>query len=112
MGTGRLGLSWGGLFAGPLAWAASTQINYMLVPWQCAHGVPIVPTLAVVLAIVALAGGVLSWRSGGGEAGSRPEPEARTEHFVATLGVLAAALFALVILMQGLAGLILDGCVR
>ena len=112
MGTVRLGLSWGGLFAGPLAWAASTQVNYLLVSWQCTHEVPIVPTLAVVLAIGALAGGVLSWRAGGGETGSTPKPEAKTDHFVATLGVLAAALFALVILMQGLAGLILDGCVR
>ena len=46
MGMVRLGLSWGGLFAGPLAWAASTQVNYLLVSWQCTHEVPIVPMLA------------------------------------------------------------------
>ena len=58
-------------------------------------------------------GGALSWRAErSGGAAFKPEREVETERFVATLGMLAAGLFALVILMQGSAGLIIDGCVR
>lgn len=106
------GASWGGLLAGPLAWTVSTQLNYVLVPWQCTHGVQLVPMLSVILAVLALLGGVLSWHAGRiGRAAFRPEREG-VQRFIATLGMLAAGLFALVILAQGSAGLVLDGCVR
>ena len=109
----QLGTSWGGLLAGPTAWAVSTQHNYVLVPWPCAHSMRIVPALSFGLAAIALLGGVLSWRAGRmGGAAFKPEREAGTERFVARLGMLAAGLFALVILMQGSAGLIIDGCSR
>jgi hypothetical protein len=109
----RLGTSWAGLFAGPLAWGVSTQLNYVLASWQCAHQVRIVPVVAFVLALLALLGGALSWRAArSGGASFKPERDTRSERFVATLGMMAAGLFALVILMQGAAGLILDGCVR
>ena len=91
----------------------STQFNYLLVPWQCAHAAPIVPASPLVLAALSLLGGALSWRAErSGGATFKPERAVETERFVATLGMLAAALFALVILMQGSAGLIIDGCVR
>ena len=38
--------------------------------------------------------------------------EPRTETFVANISMLAAGLFALVIMMQGSASLILSGCLR
>ncbi|MBZ9811563.1 hypothetical protein LB542_26915 [Mesorhizobium sp. BR1-1-9] len=109
----RLGTSWGGLLSGPLAWAVSTQLNYSLVPWQCNHQVPVVLPLALLLALFSLMGGALSWqakRQGG--AAFKPERTRGTEHFVASLGMLAALLFALVIIMQGSAALILDECLR
>lgn len=109
----RVGTSWAGLLAGPLAWAASTQLNYALVEWQCQHKLHVIPFAALALAILALSGGALSWRAWRrGGASFKPEREAGTERFVATIGMLIAALFALVIAMQGSASLVLDECTR
>ena len=57
------GFSSAGIFAGPAAWIVSTQANYALVPWDCAHQVGIVPILALGLAAVSVAGGLLSWHA-------------------------------------------------
>jgi hypothetical protein len=107
----RTGVSWAGLFAAPIAWAISTQLNYMLAPWGCEHHLQLVPLAALVLAILAIFSGVLSWRAfrSGGAALER-ERSLRAERFVAMIGLLAAALFALVIVMQGAAALVLTGC--
>lgn len=108
-----LGTSWGGLLSGPLAWAVSTQLNYALVHWQCNRQVPIVLPIALALALLSLLGGALSWRAKRhGGAAFKPQRTRGTEHFVADLGILSALLFALVIIMQGSAALILDGCLR
>ncbi|MGT2466763.1 hypothetical protein ACVOMV_19780 [Mesorhizobium atlanticum] len=62
---------------------------------------------------VFLLGGALSWRAKRqGGAAFKPERTRGTERFVADLGILAALLFALVIIMQGSAALILDECLR
>jgi hypothetical protein len=107
-------LSWAGLLSGPLAWALSTQINYALAPWQCASRSFPVPWIALGLAVFALAGGVLSWRAARAASEAAPDlpRNAATEHFIASIGSLTAILFALVILLQGFAGLIFDGCER
>ncbi|MER9722388.1 MULTISPECIES: hypothetical protein [unclassified Mesorhizobium] len=109
----KKGTSWGGLLSGPMAWAISTQLNYALVPWQCNRQVPVVLPVALVLAVLSLLGGALSWRAKRqGGAAFKPERTRSTEQFVADLGMLAALLFALVIIMQGSAALILDECLR
>ncbi|ESX06212.1 hypothetical protein X769_05640 [Mesorhizobium sp. LSJC268A00] len=109
----KMGTSWGGLLSGPMAWAISTQLNYALVPWQCNRQVPVVLPVALVLAVLSLLGGALSWRAKRqGGAAFKPERTRSTEQFVADLGMLAALLFALVIIMQGSAALILDVCLR
>ncbi|MER8392494.1 hypothetical protein NKH98_13305 [Mesorhizobium sp. M0833] len=109
----RLGTSWGGLLSGPLAWAVSTQLNYAVVEWQCAHGIPVIPVVALMLTVLALLGGALSWRARQqGGAAFKPDRARGTEDFVANIGILSALLFALVIVMQGAASLILDGCLR
>ncbi|HWK65060.1 MAG TPA: hypothetical protein VNS34_08980 [Rhizobiaceae bacterium] len=109
----RTGVSWAGLLAGPLAWALSTQLNYALVSWQCAHELPVIPLVALALVLICLAGGVLSWRAlrlGG--ASFRPDRTIGTERFLALIGILSALLFGLVVLMQGAASLVLDSCIR
>jgi hypothetical protein len=107
------GTSWAGLLAGPSAWAISTQMNYALVGWQCRSQVPVIPFAALALLLVALAGGALSWRAWRhGGASSKPQRGLDTERFVSMVGLLVAALFAAVILMQGMASLILDWCMR
>ena len=104
------GLSWAGLLSGPGAWALSTQLNYALVPWDCPRQLGVVPWTALLLVLFALGGGALSWR-----ALRRPDivarPE-RTARFIALLGIWAALLFALIVALQGSAGLVFTGCER
>jgi hypothetical protein len=102
-----------GLWIGALSWATSTQLNYALVSWVCSSGVRITPFIAGALAVVALLGAAIS-----GVAFRRRRerietqtPAAGTPHeMLAVIGIIAGVLFALIILMQGLAGLFLTGC--
>ena len=108
--------AWAGIYAGPGAWAVSTQANYALVPWVCANKVNLIPVVALVLAAVALAGAFLSWRSWRSAAVERSEIGAgiveAPRPFLGVLGTLVGILFALVIITQGAAGLVLNGCER
>jgi hypothetical protein len=109
------GLPSAGLYAGPAAWFISTQGNYALVPWVCAHKLPVIPILAVVLMAVSLFGAFLSWRAlaSDGPVSQADWAEAGRPHrFVAAVGIMMAVLFALVILVQGAAGLVFNGCER
>jgi hypothetical protein len=110
---GRNAFSAAGVFVGPIAWLISTQANYALVPWICAHdAVLLVPVLAVGPALTTLLGGFLSWHAwrGTSSAAERSSSEAEGPYrFLAGLGVLMTILFALIILMQGAAGLVLGG---
>jgi hypothetical protein len=109
------GLPSAGLYAGPIAWFVSTQGNYALTPWMCANKTPVVPMLAAVLVAVSLLGGFLSWRA---YASASPVPpldvtgSGRPHRFLAAVGIMMALLFALVIGVQGVAGLVFDGCER
>ncbi|WP_262297890.1 hypothetical protein [Microvirga sesbaniae] len=109
------GLPSAGVFAGPIAWLADTQVNYAAVPWVCAHQVPFIPVFAAAMAVISLAGGYLSWRGYASEAPT-PAPDStgagRPHRFVALMGIAIAVLFTLVILLQGAAGLVFHGCER
>lgn len=106
------GTSWAGLLAGPLAWGISTQLNYALADWQCRYQWSVVPLAAALLVLIAVAGAMLSWRAWRHGGASFKPLRRDTERFVAMLGVLTAALFALVVAVQGAASLILDTCTR
>jgi hypothetical protein len=109
------GLPSAGLYAGPLAWFVSTQGNYALTPWMCANKTPVVPMLAAVLFVICLAGGLLSWRalaSANSVPQADPTGAGRPHRFVAALGIMMAVLFALVIAVQGVAGIVFNGCER
>lgn len=111
---GSRGLSWAGLAAGPGAWAVSTQGNYALAAPQCLMGVYPVPWFALLLAIVALAGSVMSLlayrRTMLDPADGARKP--RTEVFVSLLSLGLSLLFMVVILLQAYAGLVFTGCER
>ena len=110
----RAGVSWAGLAAGPGAWAVNTQLGYSLVPWVCANKLPLNPAIALALALVALAGGLLSWRAlrSGRPADAETQGGGHPHDFLAAMSVLTAVLFAAVILTQGAAGLLMHGCER
>jgi hypothetical protein len=104
----RGAVNWAGLAAGPAAWAASTQANYALSSFPVASHTALIPVIAAVLAAMAAAGAVSSWI-----AWREPIPQLVSElngvphDFVAGLGASAGALFAIVVAMQGIAGLVL-----
>jgi hypothetical protein len=109
------GLPSAGLYAGPAAWFVSTQGNYALTPWMCANKMPIVPILAAILVALSLFGGFLSWRAfaAARSVPARDETGAGRPHrFVAAIGIMMAALFALTITVQGIAGVVFTGCER
>jgi hypothetical protein len=98
------GTTWAGVLGGPLAWFASQQVSYALVPWAC-HGGPLIAihlTNLVALAVVAVAG-ALAWRdwrrasNGVSDEGAPPEGRAR---FLGLVGLTLSSLFGLVIAAQ------------
>jgi hypothetical protein len=108
------GLPSAGLYAGALSWMASTQANYALVPVVCSHkGIWLVPLLSLCLAVISVLGGLLSWRALAVRY-VHPETHAggRPHYFLAWVSSGSAALFAAVILLQGVAGIVLQGCER
>jgi hypothetical protein len=117
----REGVDVAGLIGGPAAWAVSTQLNYALAPLACRYTTLIIALPAAALVLLALAGGVLSWPAWQRHSGTTgimtthamfTQEDGRAQKFVAALGVLSAVLFAVVIIMQGVAALVLNGCMK
>ena len=109
------GLPSAGIFAGPAAWVMSTQANYALVPWTCAHQIRLIPIVALVLTLASLVGGLFSWlayRTSSITPAHDTTGGGRPHRFVAVIGMGIAALFAVVILVHGAAGLVFHGCER
>jgi hypothetical protein len=90
-----------------VAWGANTQLGYSLVSWACAHDARLIlPLLALVFATFSTMGGFLSWR-----ALAVSDSAGRSASILlARIGMLSAALFALAIVLQGVAGVVLTGC--
>jgi hypothetical protein len=109
------GLPSAGIYAPPGAWFVDTQFNYAAVPWVCAHQVPLIPIVALVMAAISAFGGFLSWRAYTAAAPT-PLPDStgagRPHRFVALMGIAIAALFTIIILIHGVAGLVFHGCER
>jgi hypothetical protein len=101
-----------GIFAGAIAWFVNTAGNYALAGILCGWGLPPVLFVSAVTLGITVWGGTLSWqallRSGPVPAGHGGAPR----RMLAALGVMSAALFAAIILIQGAAGLVFDGCER
>lgn len=110
------GKTWAGVLGGPLAWFASQQVSYILVPWAC-HGGPLNAIhLAnlVALAIVALTG-AFSWRewrrAGWHVSDERAPPEGR-QRFLGLMGLTLSGLFGLVIITQTTGAFFFGPCER
>ena len=105
---------WTGILAGPLAWAADLGISYALVKWTCLSGRQEVLPLVTLAALALVAGGAwTSWIalrrtvSDVPEDGGEPRQRAR---FMAILGLVSSALFALTILAAAIPQGVLDAC--
>jgi hypothetical protein len=106
--------AWAGLVAGPGAWAIGTQVKYSYVSLACAdHPVLVTVGITLLSAILAVLGGVISWRAWKTfrEAERVVPPDGReAREFLAAISILMAALFTAVILVQGAAGFVFHGC--
>jgi hypothetical protein len=109
------GTPWAGIAAGPAAWAADTQLNYALVPWACAHGRNVILVIAGVLAVMSLLGALsscLAWRRHDGPGMHIPEQDGHPRHLLSGIGTAAGLLFAIVIVLQGVAAVMVSPCLR
>lgn len=103
-----------GLITGPFAWAVSTQLNFALVPWVCHTGNRLaIPAVALVLILISLVGAFAS-RELEEPSGSPPGPDTpqagMPSQMLAIVGAISGILFAIIIALQGVAGLFLTGC--
>jgi len=102
--------SWSGLFGGAGAWFASQQAGAWKVLPQCAdHGLWVVAINVVALA-VALGAATLSWRVR--HVPDTSEMRAERMNFIAVMCAGIAVLCTLAIVLQGLAGVVFQGCER
>jgi len=88
---------------GPACWAISMQLGLMVPYGQCGSHLPIAPIATFPLLLVALAGGIVSWRS--------PWPT-DAGAFAARLCALVSVVLGFALLLQTMAGLMLTGCER
>jgi hypothetical protein len=113
-GAQRSPLYWAGVALGPAAWAINGQAIYALTPQACSGAAWTTIVLAIVLAVIAAAGTLISLRAVDRDAQAE-WTEAQggwARNFMAWLGVGSGVLFALVILNQLAATLLISPCSR
>ncbi|MBB4380490.1 hypothetical protein [Bradyrhizobium sp. SBR1B] len=107
-------LYWAGVALGPLAWGINLQGVYALAHFSCETTKLTGTIMSAVLVVVALAGTVISARAvrrgAGAEWTDAQGGGPRT--FMAWLGVSSGVLFALVIVNQLAASLMISPCLR
>jgi hypothetical protein len=107
----RLAASWAGLAAGPLAWAALLEVNYVLSYVACEqrHTWMLHLGTASALALVAL-GALAAWWARPSHDGSLSSTAEARARFMTTGGLALCAGFALVILATEVPALVLHPC--
>jgi hypothetical protein len=118
----RITALWVGLLAGPLAWAALLETNYVLSYVACEQRQTWMLHLAAVVALAVVAGAaVLIWRAAPDGLSAEREREVSTDpaetaivraRFMAIAGLALCAWFALVILTMEIPVLVLEPCTR
>lgn len=99
---------WTGVVAGPVAWLVMHQGLGNAIYFDCRLGNPGAAMGVGLACLLILAlGGWLSWQARRSPS-HNPEPQAR--FFLSIVSMLLCALFAVVVVLQVLAGLILPGC--
>jgi hypothetical protein len=105
---------WAGILAGPVAWALDLTISYAIVKWTCGGQRTAVLHLITIAALLMTSGGAAaSWRAlqqapaGSSDDGPRSIDRGR---FMALLGLVCCALFALAMIGNAIPRLMLDAC--
>jgi hypothetical protein len=110
----RDGLLWFAVLAGPLAWALTEQLSYMLAPTACWTGRQILLYLVPLGTLLIVLAGALIARSPekGKPEGSTAEglPEDSRVRFMAAAGFWLCLAFALAILAESVPTLVLRVC--
>lgn len=105
---------WTGVLAGPTAWALDLGLSYSIVQWTCGGGPPIVLHVISAAALLMIAGGALAaWSAlelaprSDREDGNLPAERGR---FMAVLGLVMCAFFAVVVIATDVPRWVLDAC--
>jgi hypothetical protein len=105
---------WAGVLAGPTAWALDLTVSYSIVQWTCGGGPRVVLHLITIASLAIVGGGAFaSWRAlslappSGRKDESGPEDRGR---FMAGLGLLMCALFAILVVATAIPLWVLDAC--
>lgn len=113
--TGKILLQWAGFLIPPLAFLLHLQLQYILVPFACDGSMLMLHLSTLGMLLVAGGGGWLAWREwervGRAWPGKGADVPARSR-FMAAMGVVNGAFFAMVILAQWLPILFLSPCHR
>jgi hypothetical protein len=105
---------WVGILAAPLAWTVDLLLSYALVGPACQTRAPLMLNAVwVVSLLIAIGGGLICW-----QVRAQPQDPHRRNgvvqldrvDFMAEGGMLISALFAIIILLAGLANLVLSPC--
>jgi hypothetical protein len=110
------GVTWSGLFGGPLVWFVSQQASYALVPWAC-HGGPLVAIHLVNLAALLLVAGAgamawRDWRRAGPDVSDELAAPAGRARFLGLVGLMLCGLFGLAIVAQTAGAFFFGPCER
>ena len=107
-------LYWIGVALGPAAWAINLQTIYAITPHACAKPTSAAIVLSIVMAIIAGSGSLISLRAIRRNAPAEwaEAQGGRAGNFMAWLGVGSGVIFALAILNQLAATLMISPCLR
>ena len=103
---------WVDVLGAPAAFLCQLQVSYMIVPWACTSGHNVVPRISwIPFFLIAAAVGILACRDWSRLCAFRADDPAIARcRFMALLGIMTGALFALAILAQGCATFIINPC--
>ena len=109
-----IAVQWFGILAGPAAWFLDQQVSYSIVQWVCGGGPHFVLHLITVGSLLLVGAGAFAsstalqrTQPGAAADGSQPDERGR---FMAILGLVLCAFFALVILAMAVPRVVLDAC--
>jgi hypothetical protein len=105
---------WYALLGAPLSWALGFTIKYSVVPFACgADSQLAINIISAITLVLTLLPGLVAWRvwqlAGHDIPDESPSPIGRTR-FVGMIGMLASALFTLVVLAQWISSAFLNPC--